>query len=152
PFLGDKKMKGELSEDYVEKLRKLYQGRVRGGADLVTYWFEKAREQIENRQAARAGLLATNSIRSGANRYSLDRIKTTGNIFMAWSDREWTLEGAQVRVSMVGFDNGEENSLTLDGVPVPKINADLTTAIDVTQATLLTENFDLAFIGDQKGG
>ena len=27
-------------------LRKTYEGRVPGGADLVTYWFERAREQI----------------------------------------------------------------------------------------------------------
>jgi type II restriction/modification system DNA methylase subunit YeeA len=48
PFLGDKKMRGELGDGYVtEALRKCYKGRVPGGADLVTYWFEKARAQIE---------------------------------------------------------------------------------------------------------
>lgn len=44
---GDKMMRGELGDAYVEKLRRRYEGRVRGGADLVTYWFEKARTQIE---------------------------------------------------------------------------------------------------------
>jgi len=43
PFLGDKMMRGELGDTYVENLRKRYDGRVPGGADLVTYWFEKAR-------------------------------------------------------------------------------------------------------------
>lgn len=43
PFLGDKKMRGELGDDYTDALRKCYAGRVPGGADLVTYWFEKAR-------------------------------------------------------------------------------------------------------------
>ena len=68
PFLGDKKMRAELGDKYVEDLRALYAGRVPGGADLVTYWFEKARAQIEAGKAKRAGLLATQSIRAGANR------------------------------------------------------------------------------------
>ena len=59
PFLGDKKMRAELGDKYVEDLRALYAGRVPGGADLVTYWFEKARAQIEAGKAKRAGLLAT---------------------------------------------------------------------------------------------
>jgi methylase of polypeptide subunit release factors len=44
PFLGDKKMRGELGDAYVETLRKLYAERVPGGADFVTYWFERSRE------------------------------------------------------------------------------------------------------------
>ena len=63
PFLGDNKMLGGLGEEYIATLRRAYQGRVPGGADLVTYWFEKARAQIETEQAQRAGLVATNSIR-----------------------------------------------------------------------------------------
>ena len=50
PFLGDKRMRSELYTPehplYVDQLRELYKGRVPGGADLVTYWFEKGREQI----------------------------------------------------------------------------------------------------------
>ncbi len=74
PFLGDKKMLGELGDEYVSRLRKLYKGRVPGGADLVTYWFEKARAQIAGGKLQRAGLVATNSIRGGANRKVLERI------------------------------------------------------------------------------
>ena len=32
-------------------------------ADLVTYWFEKARAQVASGQTKRVGLVATNSIR-----------------------------------------------------------------------------------------
>ena len=96
----------ELGDKYVEDLRALYEGRVPGGADLVTYWFEKARAQIEAGKAKRAGLLATQSIRAGANRKVLQRIKESGDIFYAQSDRPWILDGAAVRVSMVGFDAG----------------------------------------------
>ena len=36
-----------FADAYVDALRECYKGRVPGGADLVTYWFEKARAQIE---------------------------------------------------------------------------------------------------------
>ncbi len=94
-------------------LRALYDGRVPGGADLVTYWFEKARAQIESGHAKRAGLLATQGIRGGGNRTVLERILETGGIFMAWSDRQWILDGATVHVSMIGFDNGSADTRTL---------------------------------------
>lgn len=67
PFLGDKKQLAILGDAYMAALRQVYQGRVPGGADLVCYWFEKARAQIEAGQAQRAGLVATNSIRGGQN-------------------------------------------------------------------------------------
>src|SRR5205823_10582831 len=75
PFLGDKKMRGELGDEYVEQLRKLYEERMPGGTDLVTYWYEKARKQIKDGRAKRAGLLATQGIRGGSNREILKRIK-----------------------------------------------------------------------------
>jgi type II restriction/modification system DNA methylase subunit YeeA len=80
PFLGDKKMIGVLGEEYVGRLRSLYEGRVPGGADLVTYWFEKARTLVEQGKVQRAGLVATNSIRGGQNRKVLERIRGTGVI------------------------------------------------------------------------
>ena len=117
PFLGDKIMRGELGAGYVETLRNTYEGRVPGGADLVTYWFEKARAQIESGKLQGAGLVATNSIRGGANRKVLERILATPSpsmgegrgggeclrIFEAWSDEPWVNEGAAVRVSLVAF-------------------------------------------------
>jgi methylase of polypeptide subunit release factors len=74
PFLGGSKMRAELGDDYTEALRHCYQGRVPGGADLVTYWFEKSRAQIENGNCQRTGLVATQSIRKGANQQVLARI------------------------------------------------------------------------------
>lgn len=152
PFLGDKKMRGELTDAYVSDLRKLYKGRVPGGADFVTYWFEKSRAQIEAGKTKRAGLLSTNSIRGGANREVLSRIKETGDIFMAWRDREWILDGAAVRVSMVGFDNGQETSKTIDGEAATAISSDLEATVDITKAKRLGENTNISFIGVQKSG
>ncbi len=47
PFLGDKKMRGELGDEYVDALRQLYEGRLPGQSDLCCYWFEKARAIIK---------------------------------------------------------------------------------------------------------
>ena len=152
PFLGDKKMRGELGGVYVDSLRELYAGRVPGGADLVTFWFERARVQIESGRTKRAGLLATNSIRMVGNRPILERILESGGIFMAWSDRPWILEGAAVRVSMVGFDNGSQKERVLDGNAVVSIHADLTASANVASALPLPENAGLCFLGVMKGG
>jgi type II restriction/modification system DNA methylase subunit YeeA len=152
PFLGDKKMRGELGDRYVDDLRKLYAGRVPGGADLVTFWFEKARACIEAGKAERGGLLATNSIRMVGNRPILERILKSGGIFMAWSDRPWILDGAAVRVSLVGFDNGSQKTRTLDGEPVAAIHADLNASANLASALPLPENANLCFLGVMKGG
>jgi type II restriction/modification system DNA methylase subunit YeeA len=152
PFLGRQKMISELSEQYVEKLRALYDQRVSGGSDLVCYWFEKARAMLEKGMAQRAGLLATNSIRQSANRVVLDRIRQSGGIFLGWSDRPWVLDGASVRVSIIGFDDGTESQRFLDGQPVTNISADLTGDMDLTQARRLAENSKIAFVGDTKKG
>jgi type II restriction/modification system DNA methylase subunit YeeA len=152
PFLGGKRMRTELHDAYVDDLFALYRDRVAREADLVTYWFEKARAAIAAGVVKRVGLLATNSIRGGANRRVLARIRESGGIFFAESDRPWILDGAAVRVSMVGFDNGSETEKTLDGAPATAINPDLTGALDLTEARPLRENLGIAFMGDTKGG
>ena len=152
PFLGSKILRAELGDLYVSDLQRQYSGQMSRESDLVCYWFEKARRQIVNGLARRAGLLATNSIRGGANREVLQRIINTGGIFMAWSDRPWILDGAAVRVSMVGFDNGSQTQRFLDNLSVKQINADLTSTVDLTQALNLNENHHIAFMGDTKQG
>jgi len=87
PFLGGKLLRNELGDEYVSELFKVYDCRVAREADLCCYWFEKARQQIAKKQCDRAGLLATQGIRGGANRDVLKRIKENGDIFFAESDR-----------------------------------------------------------------
>jgi hypothetical protein len=152
PFLGGYKLWSELGRDYATRLFNLYEGRVPPASDLVTYWYEKARAHIKAGKAKRAGLLATNSIRGGANREVLKRIKADGDIFMAWGDREWILEGAAVRVSMVGFDDGSEIVKVLDGAVVNSINADLTSGVDIIHAARLSENSNICYRGNEKQG
>ncbi len=152
PFLGGKKMRAELGDNYMDALFQLWRERVRPEADLCCYWFEKARRQNEAGKCKRAGLLATQGIRGGANRDILKAIKKSGDIFFAESDRPWILEGANVHVSMIGFDNGEESFKTLDGKSVVQINANLSASADITAAIPLQDNLELAFMGTTKGG
>ena len=154
PFLGDKKMRAELGDAYTEALRKTYERRVPGGADLVCYWFEKARAQIEAGALGAAGLVATNSIRGGKNRVVLDAICRTTRIFEAWSDEGWVNEGAAVRVSLVAFGDGAQGTM-LDGHDATSIHADLTPGggiADLTTAVRLPTNSGTAFVGIQKTG
>ncbi|MCO5191496.1 MAG: class I SAM-dependent DNA methyltransferase [Anaerolineae bacterium] len=152
PFLGDRRLRSELGDDYVEALRSQYEGRVAGVVDLVCYWFEKGHKQVQRNLASRVGLLSTNSIRHGDSRNVLDRVKSTGDLFLAWSDREWIQDGASVRVSIIGFDDGSEIEKRLDGQKVARINSDLTAKVDLTSASGLKCNQGIAFSGTKKYG
>ena len=126
--------------------------RVPPEADLCCYWFEKARRQIDQHKCKRAGLLATQGIRGGANREVLNRIKETGDIFFAESDRPWILAGANVHVSMVGFDDGAEGLRVLDGKAVTEITPQLNAESQVHTAAVIEANKDISFMGITPAG
>lgn len=159
PFLGGKRLREGLGDATVERLFAAYRGRVPAEADFVCYWVEKAWQavggpsEVERAGSGRkAGLVTTNSIRGGANRKVLEPIAEASALGEAWADQPWALEGAAVRVSMIGFGQGFLEQ-RLDGVTVDRINADLTAAsIDLTKAARLRENAGVAFMGDTKGG
>jgi hypothetical protein len=105
-----------------------------------------------DREARRAGLLATQNIRGGGSRRALERINETGAIFFARADDPWVLSGANVHISFVGQDDGSESERELDGQSVPSINANLTSGIDLTRSRRLRENLGIAFQGPVKVG
>jgi type II restriction/modification system DNA methylase subunit YeeA len=155
PFLGAKKFVAELGEAYANSLRSAWAGDVQGASDLVCYWFAAAASQLANGKLERAGLVATNSIRDGANRKVLSQIVVDGRIFAAWSDEEWTVDGASVRVSMVCFDQSNFGAVNFNENKVTKILANLTAnddGHDTTKSLQLTENIRTAFVGGQKDG
>ena len=161
PFLGDKLLIRHLGNDYVSRLRRTYAGRLPAQADLVCYWFEKAGKQVQAGKATRAGLVATNSIRGGANRRALQAATDTRRIFEAWSDEPWVIDGAAVRVSLICFGSIADEHLAkarLDGQLVNEIYTDLTArnvgaaGIDLTAVRQLPANSYVAFIGDAKHG
>ena len=160
PFLGGKLLITHLGEDYVSRMFAAYSGRVPAEADLVCYWFVKAGQQIASGRAQRAGLVATNSIRGGANRRALQIATDERRIFEAWSDEPWVVDGAAVRVSLVCFARAGDESVVgarLDGQSVDEIYADLTArrggaGVDLTGVQRLPQNAGVAFMGDTKGG
>lgn len=155
PFLGNKKMRSRLGDDYVAALqsKSTYGGRVPADADLVAYWPEKARAAIADGATQRAGFVTTQAIRTGGSREVLERIQDTGGIFMAWENEPWhDEEGAAVRVSLFAFDDGKEKTRTLNGKPVTSINASLSAQPDVRAAAALAENAGIAFQGPVKVG
>ncbi|QQP88766.1 class I SAM-dependent DNA methyltransferase [Skermanella sp. TT6] len=155
PFLGDKMMIGLLGEQYVNQLRRGYGDWLPGGSDLVCYWFAIADRALRAGHAQRVGFVATNSLRGGANRAVLNAIFNHNRITDAWSDEEWTVEGAAVRVSLVCFAQKEvaELECRLNGLVVKEVFSDLTAGgVNLTAATTLEQNAGKAFIGTQKSG
>src|SRR3989304_3588359 len=145
PFLGGKLLRRGLGDDYVERLFAVWDGRVAREWALCCSCCETPASAAGGGRAERAGLLATQGIRGGANRRVLERIKETGDIFYAQADRKWIQDGVAVRVSMVGFDDGSETRRLLNetpdddphgalqrALPVEGINGDLSSGVDGT--------------------
>ena len=148
PFLGRGGLRGTLGDDYANSLYNIYDDRLPRTSDICCYWFEKARQSIELGNSQRAGLLATQGVRGKDNRTVLERIKQSGDIFMAYPDREWMLDGAAVHISIVGFDNGSETERVFDGDIVERgVNANLTVGADLGAARHLPENKGISFEG-----
>jgi type II restriction/modification system DNA methylase subunit YeeA len=154
PFLGTNRMIGELGEEYTLALRRAWP-EVPDAVDLVCYWFAKSWAMMMARRVQRVGLVATNSIRGGANREVIKPIVEHGRIFEAWSDEGWTVEGAAVRVSIVCFGPGTGDRAILNGSMVPVIHPDLSggdLSTDLTRAHRLPQNQIIAFQGPVKVG
>ena len=150
PFLGGKRLRDGLGDETVERLFKTYRGRVPAEADFVCYWVEKAWRAIGAGYSRRAGLVTTNSIRGGASRRVLEPGADAGALREAWADEPWALEGAAVRVSMIGFGDAF-SECRLNGKTVRTINPDLTNEVNIARAQKLVENTQTAFQGITKG-
>jgi SAM-dependent methyltransferase len=105
PMLGGTKIRAELGNGYVAKLRAAFP-EVSGRADFCTYWFRKTHDFL--RSGKRAGLVGTNSVREG---HTLDAstgyiVAHGGTITNAVSSRPWPGD-AVVSVSMVNWIRGE---------------------------------------------
>ncbi|MDV2965114.1 type IIL restriction-modification enzyme MmeI [Nitratireductor aquimarinus] len=152
PFLGDRLLIGRLGEEESEALRTVYLQRVPRSADLVCYWVEKASSALESGKTTAFGLVVTNSIRGGANRRVVERALNKAQLFEAWSDESWVVDGAAVRVSIICFDT-RTRQIRLNGHAVPEIYADLTAkAVDLTRAVKLVANRGVCLHGSKKIG
>jgi type II restriction/modification system DNA methylase subunit YeeA len=152
PFLGNKRMRSELGGEYVERLWKLYGDRLPATSDLCCYWFERANSAIRCKDSSAAGLLATTAVRQVGSRAVVERILENCRIFFAISDRDWILDGASVRISMIGWSQSDTSETVLDGKVVKAINADLTGGRDLTNVHGLKSNAGSCFMGVTKVG
>jgi type II restriction/modification system DNA methylase subunit YeeA len=154
PFLGAKLMKRKLGVPETERIRGAFAGRLPGFTDLVCFWFEKARAQIVDGKTDRAGLVATNSISKNTNLTVMRRIAADLSFYEAWDDEPWIVDGAAVRVAIACFARKDEapKPFRIDGAEVDRINANLTTGLDVTKAAALKDNEGCSLLGIQKSG
>lgn len=153
PFLGNKRLRTELGDDYTAAIFQTFGSRLPATSDFCCYWFEKARDHIAKGNCQRAGLLATTGSKQVSSRRAFERIKETGKIFFAVSDRDWFDAGTAIRICMVGFAGPDvDDKPVLDGNSVAEINADLRSGVDVTEKNVLRENKGLCFMGSTKVG
>lgn len=152
PYMGAKLMNRRLGREMTAQIRRVYAGRLPAFTDLVCFWFENARQMIEEGRARRAGLVATNSLRKNTNLNVMHRILETTRIFAAWPEQRWDIDGAAVDVSLVCFGEHPDEASYLDGEPVSTVHADLTAGLNLTLARSLPQNAGVAMLGIQKSG
>lgn len=156
PFLGRRKMVGELGASYVAKLNEKF-GPV-GVADFVTYWFPIAHDALPD--GGRAGLVATKSIKQvDGRRASLDYIVDhDGAIIDAVASMPWSGEAA-VTVAIVNWQKGGTpppvRTLWLDidepALQLPEITAALSPEINLRGAQRLQANRSGVYQGQTLG-
>ncbi len=149
PYLGVRKMRHELGDEYVERMFARYPDN--RAADYVTYWFSRAIDTL--RTGERAGFVATKSIAENEGREaSLDRIVAKGGTLTeAWTNYPWPGEAA-VHICIVDWLMGSwEGIRKLDGKEVDAIPTSLSSAGDVTTARHIAANEDLCFMGFTPG-
>jgi len=150
PFLGGKKLRQELGDEYVEKVYQKFPD-VAGQPDFCVFWFRKASDLLDDQ--GRAGLVGTNSISQVTGRKaSLEYIVNNGGIiYDAVSTQEWSGDAA-VHVSIVNWTKQEPKQRFLDSILVPFISSALKNEISVTSAVRLQSNLNLLFQSCELGG
>lgn len=172
PFIAGKDLRAELGDGYAEALWRAYP-HMPGGADFVTYWWDKAADLVRKGAARRFGFITTNSITQTFSRRVIQRhldAKTPLYLTFAIPDHPWAdgQGAAAVRVAMTVAALVEHDERTgllktvvhegqapdRDGaVPVVlavrqgRIHANLTTGADVAAAKALKANDGLSSPG-----
>lgn len=149
PYLGVRKMRQELGDEYVERIFARYPKN--RAADYVTYWFSRALEAL--RKGERAGYVSTNSIAQNESREaSIDQVLSSGGtVTDAWKSYAWPGDAA-VHVAIVNWIMEPYDGVkTLDGSEVASISPALTSSANVTRAEHLPQNEGLCFMGVTPG-
>lgn len=152
PFVGDRKIRGELGVDYLNKLKKGFPAV--GVVDYCAYWFRRAHDHLADGQ--RAGLVSTNTLRENKHRLaSLRYIVDNGGVLTdAVSTQRWPGE-AKVFVSLSNWIKNPPEPVEvfhLDGSEVEAINSKLKVGPLLPEPHKLAANKGLSFIGCQPTG
>ncbi|CAD5949125.1 N-6 DNA methylase [Planktothrix agardhii 1801] len=143
PFLGGKKLRQELGDNYAEKVYQQFP-EVKGQTDFCVFWFRKAHNNLDAQ--GRAGLVGTNSISQNVSRNaSLDYIVSqNGFIYEAVSTQVWSGE-ANVHVSIVNWSKEKPAQYFLDNIQVSRISTSLTNQVSVENTKRLNGNKNYSF-------
>lgn len=150
PFLGGKKLRTELGDEYAERIYQKFPD-VQGQPDFCAFWFRKAAENLG--ELGRAGLVGTNSISQVSGRKaSLDYVvKQGGFIHEAISTQPWSGE-ANVHVSIVNWSKERPKELFLDNLSVNLLSTALKAQISVDNAEKIKVNNHYSFEACQLAG
>lgn len=152
PFLGGKKVSGELGGTYREYLIEEVAAGRRGNADLVAFFFLRAASFL--RDGGTFGLVATNTIAQGDTReVGLDQLEDECRIYRAIKSRQWPGEAALYVSHVWAAANGWQAAPVLDEHTVQRVTAALDAAGRVEGTPLkLAANAGGAHIGSLING
>jgi SAM-dependent methyltransferase len=165
PFIGNKRMRTALGDDYTAALRATYDD-VPDTADFVMYWWDRAARLTRAGDVRRFGLITTNSITQTFNRSvlarHLDALSSPLYLTFAIPDHPWVGDdaGAAVRIAMTAAScDGPVGRLVKVVHEAPdsegatdvglrdvagRIAATFSTGVDVSKARALQANQSLA--------
>ncbi len=148
PFMGGKKISGNLGKGYREYVADVIGNGVKGNADLCAYFYLRVASLL--RPGGTAGLLATNTIAQGDTReVGLDQLVAGGiDIPRAVSSRKWP-GNANLEIAQVWLHKGDwRGPWVLDDRPVSGITPYLSAPGAVSgPPKRIKANEDKSFIG-----
>jgi hypothetical protein len=145
PYLGQARQREAFGDGYVEALRGAYPD-VPNSADLVTYWWYRAAEEVAAGRTLRAGLITTKSIAQGQNRAVIHQAAECGaRVMWAIPSHPWVddVGSAAVQVAMTVIAREPKSAMVLTVDDEARItgsrttgalNDDLTAHADVASA------------------
>ena len=141
PFIGNKRMRDALGDDYAQALREVWHD-VPESADFVMYWWHQAAEIVRAASARRFGLITTNSVTMIFNRRVVEaslRAVPPLRLAFAIPDHPWvdSADGADVRIAMtVGTGESTTGTLLRSMEEVESTDGEVATRFDVRQGLI----------------
>jgi len=166
PFVGEKKMREDLGDFYVEALHRVYKD-IPSNIDYVMYWWHAASELVGSGKVRRMGLITTKSITQTTNRAIVARFLecyNAANLYFVIPNHPWvdTAFCAAVRIAMsvatTETHTGKRwevsaETRTLEGRDIEfteskgRINSDFRIGVDIREAAPLVSNQHMCLQG-----